>query len=331
MKFFLLVLCLVAVTVISAEDLTLTQWQQFKYQFGKSYTPQTENERFAVFKRNLMIVEKLNTVEPHRPFGITKFMDLSPEEFKDIYLMKNMKKPEFGRVASPMNSTVGVPSSFDWRQKSGIVSPVKNQGQCGSCWDFSAVETTESVCALGGYGLKLLSEQQVLDCDSQADGCDGGWPYWAYEYLIQVGGIETEADYPYTAEDGSCSTNKADFVPCKPYKWEYVTQSEDETQMQSFMYANSPLSVCVDASSWQYYTGGVLMGNTCGQQIDHCVQATGWTTVSGTPAWIVRNSWGADWGESGYIMVQRGVDACAIAQVVTVPCVHSQSGGSTVC
>jgi C1A family cysteine protease len=330
MKLLLVVLCLSALVFASAEDSAYVKWQQFKYQYDKSYTPAEEKMRFGIFQSNLQRVEKLNAIEPHHPFGVSKFMDLSPEEFKELYLMKNVPKPAPGRVAPLINSTVGIPASFDWRSK-GVVSPVKNQGQCGSCWDFSATETIESVCDLAGYGLNLLSEQQILDCDTTADGCDGGWPYWAYEYIISAGGIETESDYPYTAEDGSCAANSADFVACKPYKWEYVTQSQNEQQMQSFMYSNSPLSVCVDASSWQYYTGGVIMGSSCGQQIDHCVQATGWTTVQGTDVWIVRNSWGSSWGLDGYLYVQRNVDACAIAQVVTVPCVHSKSSGSTVC
>lgn len=211
------------------------------------------------------------------------------------------------------------------------MTAVKNQGQCGSCWDFSATETLESVCELAGYGLNTFSEEQTLDCDTTSYGCNGGWPYSAYKYLIQAGGVESEADYPYTASGGQCNANPSDFEKCKPSSWKYVTQSQDESTMKNFLYNNSPLSICVDASSWQFYSGGVIMASNCGTQIDHCVQATGWTTVQGTAAWIVRNSWGTDWGNSGYLYVQYGEDTCAIAQEVTVPCVQSASGASTVC
>jgi len=329
-------LCLILAVFLAASALAVDfereEWQNFKTRFNKSYSPVEEALRFSIFRKNLELVRSMNDKESlGSPYGVTKFMDLTPHEFKETYLMTTippLQKPKI-RTAPPKPAS-SLPSSFDWRSQGDCVTPVKNQGQCGSCWDFSATETLESVCCIAGYAVDEFSEQQILDCDTSDYGCNGGWPYNAYQYVINAGGIESEANYPYQAVQGSCNANSGEFETCKPISWEYVTQDEDETQMQQFLMSNSPLSVCVDAESWQFYTGGVIDGSNCGTQIDHCVQAVGWTSVQGTPAWIVRNSWGTDWGMQGYLYVQMGVDACAIAQIVTVPCVTSTSG-STVC
>jgi len=170
-----------------------------------------------------------------------------------------------------------------------------------------------------------------LDCDQSDSGCNGGWPYNAYQYIINAGGIETESAYPYTAQDGNCAFNPSS-IECKVQSWKYVIQNKDENAMQNFVFTNSPVSVCVDASSWQFYTGGVITQSSgCGNSIDHCVQVTGWSVQQGINAWNVRNSWGTSWGVNGYLYVQIGYDVCSIAEVVTVPCVQSQSGGNTVC
>lgn len=206
-----------------------------------------------------------------------------------------------------------------------MVTPVKDQGQCGSCWDFSATETMESVWAIAGNKLTQLSEQQTLDCDSTDYGCDGGWPYNAYAYIISAGGVETEADYPYEAVGGTCNFQSNE-VAAKFSSWKYVIQDKDETKMQTYVYENSPVSVCVDAEIWQTYTSGVItQASDCGTSIDHCVQVTGWQQMDGMAVWNVRNSWNTDWGVNGYIYVQIGSDNCAIAEVVTVPVVQSMT------
>jgi len=229
------------------------------------------------------------------------------------------RQPVAAEQVAKKASPVALPSEYDWSSK-GALTPVKNQGQCGSCWAFSATETVESVCFLAGKGLNHLSEQQVVDCTTTCYGCNGGWTYYAFEYLISCGGQEYSSDYPYTAQTGQCNFNSAD-IACSISSWKYVTQDQDENAMQQFLYSNSPLSICVDASTWQFYNGGVL--SNCGTNIDHCVQATGWSQQSGQQAWNVRNSWGTDWGVNGYIYLAFGQDTCAMAQVVTVPCVGS--------
>jgi cathepsin F len=258
-------------------------------------------------------------------FGVTPFSDLTPKEFRQQYLMsKKLKMPKAPLVDVPKKMP-NIPTSYDWRNVTPLcVTPVKNQQQCGSCWAFSATETIESVWARANHTLAVLAPQQIVDCDKYDSGCDGGWPYNAYKYVIQAGGLESEKDYPYKAVDQKCDFKKADVV-AKLTNWKYVNQqpSGENTTMLNYVYTTSPVSICVDASTWQYYTSGVL--TTCGDSIDHCVQITGFTEMLdkkrniNVPVWIIRNSWGTSWGVEGYIFVERGKNLCELATVVTVP------------
>jgi len=159
--------------------------------------------------------------------------------------------------------------------------------------------------------------QQIVDCDPYDYGCSGGWPYNAYKYVIGNGGIDSFASYPYTGYQGTCAFNSSN-VAATITSWQYVTQSQDESAMQSFVYKTGPPSICVDAIIWQTYTGGVITSASgCGTSLDHCVQLTGWFQMNGMTVWNVRNSWGTDWGYDGYVWVQEGANVCGIAEVVT--------------
>jgi len=298
-------------------------FEMFKTRFDISYSsPAEETLRFAIFIENVAIAERMNRDHVHhggqRVFGITKFMDLTRAEFKARYL--NSAPLPNPRPVAPSRGmpkkSYAIPPSFDWSSK-GVITPVKNQEQCGSCWAFSATETIESYWALAGNPLVELSPQQIVDCDTSDYGCNGGWPYNAYAYIINTGGQELDSSYPYTAVDGTCVFNSAEVV-AKISAWNWVNQdpSTENTTMLDWVANNGPVSVCVDASTWQYYTGGVL--RTCTNQIDHCVQVTGYQTMTGIDVWNVRNSWGA-WGDnlSGYIYIERGLDLCLIATYVT--------------
>jgi len=324
MRVFLCVCALVAVALANAIPLNgmISTDQElfvnFTATYGKYYASNAERAlRFKIFGENLRRAELLNIKNGGPAFGVTKFMDLDPEEFRAMYLMEPLDrstKPQ-GEVLE-VNDYSSTPTTFDWTTHSPpVVSAVKNQEQCGSCWAFSATEQIESVWALAGNTLPTLAPQQIVDCDKTCDGCNGGWTYLADQYVITAGGLESEADYPYTGVNGRCTFNSADVV-AKISAWKYVSQSASgEAGMVSFVYTTAPLSVCVDASTWQYYNGGVL--KVCGDDIDHCVQITGFTQVSGIDVWNVRNSWGTDWGNNGYIYVERGKNLCAIAEVAT--------------
>jgi len=307
-----LILAMFALTAC-AELTAFEQFTHFVKKFDRSYHDEAVfNYRFGVFKDALKRIDELNAKKDGATYGVTQFADMTKKEFEDNYLMKNLPPLARGRVAAKVNLTA--PQTFDWRNHGNVVTPVYNQGQCGSCWAFSATENIESRWALAGNALTELSMQQIVDCDTTDSGCDGGWPYNAYAYVISAGGMDPLADYPYTAEDGTCAFNPSEVV-AKLSNWEYVTQSQDESAMVNYLVSNGPLSVCVDASSWSYYTGGVYPASSCGTSIDHCVNAVGYNLNSGY--WLIRNSWGQSWGISGYMQLQYGQDACAVAQVVT--------------
>jgi cathepsin F len=299
-------------------------FDKFQKQYNKVYESDAHRaERFEIFKANLDVIKAMNKRKTGAHYGITKFADLTPEEFKAQYLGRKSSGPRPQAPLLKVDQPVELPPSFDWRAK-GAVTKVKDQGQCGSCWAFSATEAIESQWFLAGHTLPVLSEQQIVDCDQgRGDyGCEGGDTPTAYAYVIAAGGLDTEASYPYTAEDGTCKFNSAN-VAAKISGWSYVTTTKNETQMQVGLVAKGPLSICVDASSWQYYEGGVITA-LCGNSLDHCVMITGYGEEEGWdfiryPVWYIRNSWGTDWGYDGYLYVERGSDLCGVADEVTLP------------
>ena len=217
---------------------------------------------------------------------------------------------------------LSLPASIDWRTK-GVVTEVKNQGQCGSCWAFSAVGSMEGQHALSTGNLVSLSESQIVDCDSNDSGCGGGFMPDAYEYVIQNKGIESEKKYPYKPEDDPCNFNKTDVVATfKNYK--DVTGGENGLKKAVAMVG--PISVGIDASaaSFGFYKDGVYYDPSCSTtELDHGVLVVGYgTTVNGTDYWIVKNSWGNTWGKDGYIWMARNRDNnCGIATSPSYPIV----------
>jgi len=298
----------------------MRKFTNFETKFHKVYSTSAERfHRLAIFAENLERVEKMNEEHGTPVFGVSKFMDLTPEEFKAKYL--NLMVPDQlpqAEIANPPNASPDV-TVWDWgKNKTGIITPVKNQEQCGSCWAFSATESVESAYALAGHGLKVCGPQQIVDCDTSGvdQGCNGGYPWDAFKYIIKAGGLESESAYPYIGVDAKCKFQASQIVAnISSWVWVSRSASTEDTQMFNYVATTGPVSVCVDAAPWQYYTGGVL--KRCGDQIDHAVQATGFSVQSGLNVWNVRNSWGADWGENGYIWLERGKNLCAIATQVT--------------
>jgi C1A family cysteine protease len=188
---------------------------------------------------------------------------------------------------------------------------------------FSATEQIESDAMRTLGSSYLLSPEQITQCDSTSDGCQGGLTENAYKYVQKQGGIEQESDYPYTSGTGTTGTCHVDtskeVIAVKGYTT--VTGSDTETAMATYVQSTGPLSVCVAAMTWQFYTGGVV--KHCGKQVDHCVQAVGVDVDDGY--WKVRNSWGSDWGESGYIRLAYGKDMCKITNDATYVTVEKVS------
>jgi len=285
-------------------------WASWKSEFGRSYNSDDEDAyRRKVFESNLEIAAQHQKLNPLAEFGATMFSDWTPEEFKERmlnYVPSNESLPEFDVSTLP----VKLAGSKDW---TGVATtPVKNQGQCGSCWAFSAVEQIESDLMLQHGTTIELGPQELVDCTSsgagsQRNGCQGGFPSAGYQVIQALGGIERESDYPYTATNGVCRYSRSK-AAVTVTSYNSVGQGS-ETTMKQYVGSSGPLSVCVDASSWSSYRGGVM--TSCGQSVDHCVQLVGYGDA-GSSYWKVRNSWGASWGESGHVRLQIGSNLCAI-------------------
>jgi len=273
----------------------------------------------ASLERFSQLNEKSRSMGSSATYGLTKFSDMTPEEFKSTILMAPRNAPELDKsfkTVNPNPSAAAPPPAFDWRTH-GAVTPVKDQGQCGSCWAFSATETIESSWILShnltSGNMPPLSPQQIVSCDTSDDGCGGGDTTTAYQYVMSAGGLDTNQQYPYTAEDGTCT-------PVKPFyahvtNWNYATTDKDENQMKTVLLQQGPISICLDAANWQDYQSGVMTAWQCAwiNILDHCVQAVGYDMTYSTPYWIVRNSWGTGWGINGYIWLQYGANTCGLA------------------
>jgi len=312
---FLLVLVLPAIFAIRDDD-----FQNFILKYKKHYTSDEFQRRLNIFRENKAEIARLNHQSFEKnlttKFGINKFADLSKEEFKAKYMGYKPSHVE-SKIEETLHLTAPLPASLDWRTK-GAVSPIKNQEQCGSCWAFSATEGVESAWFLSKGQLLQLSPQQIVSCDTYDGGCNGGDLPTAFQY-VQQNGLETGAVYPYTSgngDSGTCNYNSQDVV-AHISGFKYATTSGNETQMQVAMVTNGPLSICVDAETWQYYQSGVIT-HGCGDSLDHCVQIVGWSqTSANVPYWIIRNSWGTDWGLNGYLWVERNKDECGVSDEAT--------------
>jgi C1A family cysteine protease len=292
-------------------------WAEYKKEHGRTYTHDEDSIRFGHFLRNIRLADGRNEEELARGgdacHGITKYSDWSRDE---ILSLANSKKPE-GHVSSAEKAQivsrkkkVNDDTVTDW---TGVyTTPVKNQGQCGSCWAFSATEQIESDTMRTLDTTLILSPEQIVQCATAAYGCNGGWTEVAYSYVKKTGGLELEDDYPYTSPPtGKCNSDADDFkVTVVKF---YQVDSEDD--MGDYVNETGPLSVCVDAETWSSYTGGIM--SVCGNSVDHCVQAVGVKSSGSDPYWKVRNSWGTSWGESGFIRLAYGKDTCAIASDAT--------------
>jgi C1A family cysteine protease len=279
------------------------------------YTPEEYQRRLAIFSANLDLIQQLNeNSNGGATYALNSFADLTPEEFKSYYCgYVPSGKTDIEELELPAN--IEAPSTFDWISK-GKTTPVKNQEQCGSCWAFSATENIESVwlIAKSPSNFQPLAPQQIVDCDKSDGGCNGGNPPTAYEYVIKAGGQDTEASYPYRAVNQACQFKPAD-VEVKISSYKRVT---GEANMIDATATVAPLSICVDASKWQFYNSGVMTPAQCGgTSLDHCVQVTGYDISGATPYWEVRNSWGTGWGMQGFIRLEYGHNTCGLTQETT--------------
>ncbi|CAL9147323.1 oryzain alpha chain-like [Musa acuminata AAA Group] len=298
---------------------------------GRANNALGQNEmRFDIFKDNLRFVDAHNAAADagrHRfRLGLNRFADLTNEEYRAAYLGTRARGvARRSRVPGDRyryEDGEELPESVDWRAK-GAVAAVKDQGSCGSCWAFSTVGAVEGINQIVTGELITLSEQELVDCDNAYNqGCNGGLMDYAFEFIINNKGIDTEDDYPYRARDGTCDQDRKNAKVVSIDGYEGVPQN-DEKALQKAV-ANQPVSVAIEAGGreFQLYQSGIFTGR-CGTKLDHGVVAVGYGTQNGEDYWIVRNSWGGDWGEAGYIRMERNLNTstgkCGIAMEASYP------------
>lgn len=296
-------------------------FEKFKAKYNKRYiNAQEEAYRLRVFRDFFYRMKKLTDQGTEGyTLGITKFADLTRDEFKARYLGGRVDK---NRSRNEVVLDVqDLPASVDWVSK-GAVTPVKDQGQCGSCWSFSATGSMEGGNFIKNGQLVSLSEQQLVDCsgDYGNEGCDGGLMDYAFQYGIDKG-MESESDYPYKAQDGKCKYDKTK-VKVTPKAFTDVPQNQQDQLAAAIVL--QPVSVAVEADTevFQGYTGGVITSKACGTQLDHGILAVGFDTTQKPAFFNVKNSWGGDWGENGYVRIEyqvgkKGPGICGIAEAAS--------------
>ena len=328
-KFLIALLIALVSCNVEMDTMLHNQFQKFIKKYNKKYSSVNEYlARFEVFKMNVMNLYKES--QKYKT-GITKFSDLTQQEFAKIYLNLNYDAMAVANFnpAHPSFSNAA-PDSFDWRDK-GLVTPVRDQGMCGSCWAFSTVANLEGLYyKLKGVAVDL-SEQILVDCDTYDSACNGGLMEYAFQW-IKENGMETEEDYPYTGYKGSCKADPSKYIDMKVTGWKKLGPSTstwspvDEEEIKEFLYETGPLAIALNANPLQTYSGGILdkTSSQCPVSgINHAVTLVGYGAESGVDYWIVKNSWGANWGENGYFRIRRGTGCCGVNCYITTALVSA--------
>eukprot|EP01065_Artemidia_motanka_P048877 TRINITY_DN79_c0_g1_i1.p1 TRINITY_DN79_c0_g1~~TRINITY_DN79_c0_g1_i1.p1 ORF type:complete len:365 (+),score=134.69 TRINITY_DN79_c0_g1_i1:67-1161(+) len=294
-------------------------FSDYEAEYGKRYEAGERARREAIFNANLAKVRAHNADDSATwKMGLNKFADWTPEEFRRLSKgargPRTPPSPPQGLLSQPVSD---LPASVDWRTKN-VVTPVKDQGGCGSCWAFSATETLESAVAIATGKLMVLSEQQVVSCSPNpqqcggSGGCDGSTQPLAFNYTEQVG-LSLESSYKYQGVTGKCSQNKIKPVAINTG---YVSLPvNDYTALMNAVAKVGPVAISAAAEPWQLYDSGIFSSKSCGYDMDHGIQLVGYGTEGSQGYWIVRNSWGAYWGEKGYIRIARygeGKEPCGM-------------------
>jgi len=305
-------------------------WETWKQTHGKHYAVEEEAKRQYIWNQNLKYVTQHNREadEGMHTFrvGMNKFADMDNDEWRSVMVPHRPRTspPKYDAVYKPNPSNDVTTTYLNWADQ-GYVTPIKDQGQCGSCWSFSATGALEGQHFKATGVLPSLSEQNIIDCADRINaGCNGGWTEVAFEWIRANGGIDTEASYPYTARDiWSCQYDAANSAAT--VAGVTMVESENEAAMLDALTAVGPLSIAIDASrtSFQLYESGVYYERRCSStSLDHAVLAVGYGTddTTGSDYWIVKNSWGTGWGNEGYIWMARNQgNNCGVATEVCYP------------
>ncbi|XP_062960092.1 cathepsin S isoform X1 [Cynocephalus volans] len=324
---WVLLVCFSAMAQLHKDPTLDHHWYLWKKTYSKQYKEKNEEAvRRLIWEKNLKFVMLHNlehSMGMHSyDLGMNHLGDMTSEEM--VSLMSCLRVPSQWQrnVTYKSNPNQKLPDSLDWREK-GCVTEVKYQGSCGACWAFSAVGALEAQLKLKTGKLVSLSAQNLVDCSTEKygnKGCNGGFMTEAFQYIIDNNGIDSDASYPYKAMDDKChydSKNRA--ATCSKYT-ELPFGSEDA--LKEAVANKGPVSVAIDAShsSFFLYKSGVYYEPSCNQTVNHGVLVVGYGNLNGKDYWLVKNSWGLNFGEQGYIrMARNSGNHCGIANFPSYP------------
>lgn len=325
-----------------------TAWDAWKRRFNKMYKSDGEAKQGQQnFKASMQRILDHNSLDSSWTKGLNQFSDLTNEDFMQNKLMVR-------QVCSATHNALGsrpqmsaatmaaLPTNFDWREVPGVISEVKNQGHCGSCWTFSSTGCLEAHVALkyGSWHRSLLSEQQLLECAQKFNnqGCAGGLPSHAFQYIQHAGGLDTELNYPYTAtDDETCKFNASERSPPTPFLPRSAGIGAqvpggsvnltvgDEDALKYHLATTGPVSIAYQvADDFRDYQGGVYTSTRCkngAMDVNHAVVAVGYGTDpdSGLDYWLVKNSWDYTFGLEGYFKIEAYKNMCGVADCMSYP------------
>lgn len=318
-------------------------WQTFKAKSGAAFTSdEEENDRMGVFAENYARIISHNAEMRTRAknegkndtdytLGVNEFSTLTDDEFKKIHIhelplrspteLEEVEKHVDVEDHSDNRTRAGLPSSFNWCNKNGCTA-VKNQGNCGGCWAFSITGAIEGALLAKTGQLKSLSEQQLIDCTHTRQyatyGCHGGWPDSGFRY-VQTNPLADSRSYPYQARETSCQARRGN-VKIRSYG---MIRQNDEEHLRSVVVNYGPVAIAMDASLWsfRYYSGGIYSDRSCNKYSqNHAVLVVGYGSQNGQDYWLIKNSWGAGWGERGYFKLARNRNnMCAVGTYGAYP------------